>query len=560
MPAFVVVSGPNLGARYPLNSSTNSSTVRIGRDSRCEIHFDDTETSRKHAEIELVGDSYVLRDLKSSNGTTVNGQTIETKTLLDGDRVQIGKQILVFRLREAIPSATDKDYLQRSVSIVPDHDLENSQIISRADLSDPVGETEFFDPQVANPLSVNKSPWEIMYRTSLAVSRTLDINQLLEQIVDLIFQWVQCDHACVMLTDSVSNELKPVYRKNRKPQSNHQITISRTILDFVLKNEEGVLTSNAKDDRRWNTSASIEASGVCEAICVPMKGRYGVVGVLYIDTMVNATMQSETPNRSSQTQLHVFDEEHLKMMVTIGHQAALAIEDTHFYQTTIQTEKLAAVGQTIANLSHHVKNILQGLKGGGFMVHEGLKRNELEPIRAGWEICEKTHNRIESLVLDMLTMSKEREPKRESTNLVLLIQDALSIAQAPARDANVQLVWNPPADPQTACVDPEGIHRAVLNLILNAIDATSGRPDAKVSIALLCTQDSTRIEIEDNGVGIPQSQLQTIFSLFESTKGNRGTGLGLPVSQKIIREHGGDISVSSVVDQGTSFTIRLPLE
>jgi two-component system NtrC family sensor kinase len=560
MPAFVVVSGPNLGARYPLNTSTNSSAVRIGRDSRCEIHFDDTETSRKHAEIERVGDSYVLTDLKSSNGTTVNGQTIETKTLLDGDRVQIGKQILVFRLREAIPSATDKDYLQRSVSIVPDHDLENSQIISRADLSDPVGETEFFDPQVANPLSVNKSLWEIMYRTSLAVSRTLDINQLLEQIVDLIFQWVQCDHACVMLTDSISNELKPVYRKNRKPQSNHQITISKTILDFVLKNEEGVLTSNAKDDRRWNASASIEASGVCEAICVPMKGRYGVVGVLYIDTMVNATVQSQTPNRSSQTQLHVFDEEHLKMMVTIGHQAALAIEDTHFYQTTIQTEKLAAVGQTIANLSHHVKNILQGLKGGGYMVHEGLKRNELEPIRAGWEICEKTHNRIESLVLDMLTMSKEREPKRESTNLVLLIQDALSIAQAPARDANVQLVWNPPADPQTACVDPEGIHRAVLNLILNAIDATTGRPDAKVSIALLCTQDSTRIEIEDNGVGIPQSQLQTIFSLFESTKGNRGTGLGLPVSQKIIREHGGDISVSSVVDQGTTFTIRLPLE
>ena len=556
MPAFVVVSGPNPGARYLLSSST----VRIGRDSRCEIHFDDTETSRKHAEIEVVGESYVLTDLKSSNGTIVNGQTIETKILLDGDRVQIGKQILVFRLREAVPSSTDKDYLQRSVSIVPDHDLENSQIISRADLSDPVGETEFFDPQVANPLSVNKSLWEIMYRTSLAVSRTLDINQLLEQIVDLIFQWVQCDHACVMLTDSTSNELKPVYRKNRKPQSNHQITISKTILDFVLKNEEGVLTSNAKDDRRWNASASIEASGVCEAICVPMKGRYGVVGVLYIDTMVNATVQSQTPNRSSQTQLHVFDEEHLKMMVTIGHQAALAIEDTHFYQTTIQTEKLAAVGQTIANLSHHVKNILQGLKGGGYMVHEGLKRNELEPIRAGWEICEKTHNRIESLVLDMLTMSKEREPKRESTNLVLLIQDALSIAQAPARDANVQLVWNPPADPQTACVDPEGIHRAVLNLILNAIDATTGRPDAKVSIVLLCTQDSTRIEIEDNGVGIPQSQLQTIFSLFESTKGNRGTGLGLPVSQKIIREHGGDISVSSVVDQGTTFTIRLPSE
>jgi signal transduction histidine kinase/pSer/pThr/pTyr-binding forkhead associated (FHA) protein len=556
MPALVVVSGPNLGTRYALTGSI----LRIGRDSRCEIHLDDSETSRKHAEVERVGDSYVITDLKSSNGTVVNGQSIETRTLLDGDRVQIGKQVFVFRLRETIPSSTDKDYLQRSVSIVPDDDLENSQIISRADLSDPVGDTEFFDPQIANPLSVNKSLWEIMYRTSLAVSRTLDINQLLEQIVDLIFQWVQCDHACVMLTDPASNELKPVYRKNRKPQSNHQITISKTILDFVLKNEEGVLTSNAKDDRRWNSSASIEASGVCEAICVPMKGRYGVVGVLYIDTMVNATEQSKTPSASSHAQLHVFNEEHLKMMVTIGHQAALAIEDTHFYQTTIQAEKLAAVGQTIANLSHHVKNILQGLKGGGYMVHEGLKRNDLEPIRAGWDICEKTHNRIESLVLDMLTMSKEREPKRESTNLVPLIQDALAIAQAPARDANVQLDWNPPTVLHNASVDPEGIHRAVLNLILNAIDATGGRPDAKVSIEVLQTPDATLIKIEDNGIGIPKSQLQAIFSLFESTKGNRGTGLGLPVSQKIIREHGGDISVTSLVDHGTTFTIRLPFE
>jgi len=166
------------------------------------------------------------------------------------------------------------------VSIVSDDALESSQIISRADLSDPVGETEFFDPEVANPLSVTKSHWEIMYRTSLAVSRTLDINRLLEQIVDLIFQWVQCDHACVMLQDQSTGTLTPVYRKNRKVQSNHQITISKTILDYVLKKEEGVLTSNAKDDQRWNSSASIEASGVCEAICVPMRGRYGVVGVL----------------------------------------------------------------------------------------------------------------------------------------------------------------------------------------------------------------------------------------------------------------------------------------
>jgi len=548
MAAFVVVSGSGVGTRYVLSESKQ----RIGRDSRCEIHLDDTETSRKHAEIEFAKGEYLLTDLKSSNGTIVNGKVIQSKVLCDGDRIQIGKFLFVFRLRESNPSSTDKDYLTQSIAIVPDGAMDSSQIRSRADLSDPVGETEFFDPETANPLSVNKSQWEIMYRTSLAVSRTLDINQLLEQIVDLIFQWVQCDHACVMLQDESTGALNPVYRKNRKIQSNHQITISKTILDYVLSKEEGVLTSNAKEDRRWNSSASIEASGVCEAICVPMRGRYGVVGVLYIDTIVSATKQSK------HSELNVFNDEHLKMMVTIGHQAALAIEDTRFYQSTLQSEKLAAVGQTIANLSHHVKNILQGLRGGGYMVNEGLKSQNVDTIRSGWEICEKIHGRIESLVLDMLTMSKERKPKLQLIDLVQLIQDVLAIAKTSASDAKVELTWQPDESIENVSVDPEGIHHALLNLVLNAIDATGGRPDAKVLVKATQDPTSTQIVIEDNGIGIPKSQLTTIFSLFESTKGNRGTGLGLPVSQKIVREHGGEISVSSIVDQGTTFTISLP--
>jgi signal transduction histidine kinase/pSer/pThr/pTyr-binding forkhead associated (FHA) protein len=548
MAAFVVVSGPRVGTRFVLSESKQ----RVGRDSRCEIHLDDSETSRKHAEIELVDGAFRITDLKSSNGTLVNGHVIESKKLRDGDRVQIGKYVFVFRLHEAQPHSSDEDYLKRSVSIVSDESQESSQIVSRADLSDPVGETEFFDPELANPNSIKKSHWEIMYRTSLAVSRTLDINQLLEQIIDLIFQWVQCDHACVMLSDVETGELSPVYRKNRRPQSTHQITISKTILDYVLKKEEGVMTSDAKDDRRWSSSASIEASGVCEAICVPMRGRYGIVGVLYIDTIVNAKQQSAI------NQFNVFNDEHLKMMVTIGHQAALAVEDTNFYQSTLQSEKLAAVGQTIANLSHHVKNILQGLKGGGYMINEGLKGQDLNTIRAGWEICEKTHGRIESMVLDMLTMSKQRDPKRESTNLILLIQDVLSIAKLSAADAKVQLDWTPPAVAQEILADPEGLHRAVLNLVLNAIDATGGRPDAKVTVELEQDDAGARIKVQDNGIGIPKSQLKSIFSLFESTKGNRGTGLGLPVSQKIIHEHGGEITVASIVDQGTIFTIQLP--
>ncbi len=86
-----------------------------------------------------------------------------------------------------------------------------------------------------------------------------------------------------------------------------------------------------------------------------MKGRYDTVGVIYIDTMFSA-------GRYAQRADHIFNHEHLKLLVAIGHQAALAIEDTSFYQNMVQAERLAVMGQTIATLSHHIKNIVQGLK------------------------------------------------------------------------------------------------------------------------------------------------------------------------------------------------------
>lgn len=553
MATLVVTRGPDAGITFPLRFGLQ----KIGRDPRCDIHLDDTETSRSHAQILWDKEGVLLRDLKSSNGTLVNGEPIEERILRNGDRIRIGKRELQYHASGADPKSSDRKYLDRSVSIVTDESLGASQIISRADLQDPVEETAVFDPSVLHKGATNKSPWEIMYRTSLAVSRTLDIDQLLEQIIDLIFQWVQCDHACVMLQDPKTGRLRPAYRKNRKPNSTHQITISKTILDYVLKQEEGVLSSNAKDDGRWSSSASIEAAGVCEAICVPMRGRYGMVGVLYIDTIVQATHRSDDPNR------RVFTEEHLKMLITIGHQAALAIEDTTFYQSTLQAERLAAVGQTIAMLSHHVKNILQGLRGGGYMVQEGLKREDLQVVREGWGVCERTHSKIESLVLDLLTISKERQPNRQAVDLRKIIQDVLSIASISANEQNVTIVWDPPSDLPTAWCDPEGLHRAILNLVVNAIDATENKPDRRVALRIdfrVATFERTdfTITVEDNGAGIDEADFDRIFSLFESTKGNRGTGLGLPVTQKIIREHGGDLKVASTLGEGATFTIHLP--
>jgi signal transduction histidine kinase len=111
-------------------------------------------------------------------------------------------------------------------------------------------------------------------------------------------------------------------------------------------------------------------------------------------------------------------------------------------------------------------------------------------------------------------------------------------------------------------IDPDGIHRAVLNIVTNAIDAAENVEGAHVTVATAydAGNEAVQISVADNGVGISEADLASIFQVFASTKGARGTGLGLPVSQKIVREHGGKIVVTSKPGQGSQFTIELPLK
>jgi signal transduction histidine kinase len=117
-------------------------------------------------------------------------------------------------------------------------------------------------------------------------------------------------------------------------------------------------------------------------------------------------------------------------------------------------------------------------------------------------------------------------------------------------DLEAQLPW--------LQADPQGIHRCLLNLLTNAIDAID-EERGEIRLTTRTAGESILISVEDNGVGIPPEARQEIFKVFYSTKGNRGTGLGLAVTKKIVEEHGGGITVDSAPGQGSRFTIRLPL-
>src|SRR5262249_40158037 len=179
----------------------------------------------------------------------------------------------------------------------------------------------------------------------------------------------------------------------------------------------------------------------------------------------------------------------------------------------------------------------------------------------GWRIAEKNQAKIFDLVMDMLNYSKERVPAVEPTDLNGVVKDICELLAPRARELNVKLDMNLVENLPIVQADPEGIHRALLNIVGNAIDAVEDRPDPQVTVGTRLAEEGwVRIVVLDNGAGIKPEQINEIFKPFVSSKGSRGTGLGLPVSRKILREHGGDILVQSQLNVGSKFVLKLPIK
>jgi signal transduction histidine kinase/pSer/pThr/pTyr-binding forkhead associated (FHA) protein len=550
VPSLFVIRGNDQGTRYELEGAT----VGLGRDSSNPIQLHDTEVSRQHAEIRGGRNRYAICDLDSSNGTFVNGQRVQQHELASGDQVQVGSTLMLFT-GGSEESAED---LAATIDITSPQLAEDKSQIIRSVTQEEGSRLFELGGDVPQPSWVARarSNLQVMYRTALAVSHTLDIDQLLRRIMELIFEWVAADRGCIMLVDPDQKTLRPKVRRTRQGvRREEKMTLSKTILDYVMERNEGVLTSDARQDQRWSPAASILQLGVREAICVPMQGRYGVVGVIYVDT---STTPQQIIQQGGATR---FKEEHLKLLIAIAHQAALAVEDTRYYSAMVQAERLAAVGQTIATLSHHIKNILQGIRGGSYLIEMGLADHDESLTRRGWKIVDKNQAKISALVMDMLTFSKEREPDLVTANINQVVGDVMELIEARAADLEVTLGWQPAAAMPDLVFDPEGIHRAVLNVVTNAVDAAcekqhSGRVDVWTEYS--AEQSQVRVVVADNGPGIPPEQIEDLFRPFASTKKGRGTGLGLPVSQKILNEHGGRVLVESTPGSGSRFTLELP--
>ena len=546
--ALLVIQGVDQGSRFELAEQT----LGIGRGITNEIRILDTEVSRTHANIEFEDGQFFIADRNSSNGTFVNGKAIRKQPLISGDQIQMGRSTILFSLNETEDESrfvADKINLVDQPVSVASVVGDSSSIDGRKVFSETVDARE---PQVAQ----TTANLQVLYRiTEIAVSPSISLDQLLNRILDLTIDVIGADRGCVLTTDAMNGNLIPQVYRDKAQDESSQMPVSRSIVDYVLRSEQGVCTSDAQRDERFEAGQSILQAGIREAMCVPMHGRYELMGVVYLDTTSRPEDDIVQGSRKDK-----FNEEKLRLLVAIGRQAALAIEDHRFQQAYVKAERLAAVGQTIATLSHHIKNILQGVRGGSYLIDMGLKDHSEDLIQKGWGIVEKNQDKIYHLVMDMLTFSTERQPALQLADLNDTAREVAELMQARAAECNVRFHSDLSKTLPITTYDPDGIHRAILNIVTNAIDAVEGVDEGEVSLqtGYDSANEEVFIEVADNGPGIPADQMESIFNIFESTKGARGTGLGLAVSQKIIREHGGEVVVESSPGNGCCFRLAWP--
>ena len=229
-------------------------------------------------------------------------------------------------------------------------------------------------------------------------------------------------------------------------------------------------------------------------------------------------------------------------------------------KTELQSH-LASLGLMIGSISHGIKGLLTGLDGGIYLLDSGFtKKNEVQ-IKEGWDVVKLTVERIRKMVTDILFYAKERDLRSERIDIRNFVEEIAKELNPKLKGQKIKLVDDFDANLGEFEIDVTYVHSALLNIIENATDAClrdKTKKSHKIIFGASKHEEKIILEVTDNGIGMDSETQDKIFTPFFSSKGTKGTGLGLFIANTIIEQHGGEINVKSNVGQGTLFQIKIP--
>jgi signal transduction histidine kinase len=234
---------------------------------------------------------------------------------------------------------------------------------------------------------------------------------------------------------------------------------------------------------------------------------------------------------------------------------------TNITQMRKLEDHLSSLGLLIGSISHGIKGLLTGLDGGMYLVESGFSKENSEQVREGWDIIKLMAGRIRGMVLDILYYAKHRDLKWEQVDVLSFAEDTALTIEPKMRAHNIEFIRNFDQSTGGFEVDPGIVRSALINILENAIDACTedkSKEDHQITFGVRQVKNHIVFDMHDNGTGMDNETKDKLFTLFFSSKGTRGTGLGLFISNRIIQQHGGTITVKTAPGKGSHFSIMLP--
>ncbi|MGQ9630597.1 MAG: ATP-binding protein [bacterium] len=370
-------------------------------------------------------------------------------------------------------------------------------------------------------------------------------DRLLSMIVDLCLSVTGADVGSIMLFDGGRLDTTVSYGLEDRIVKSLRMKTGEAIVELVGSGEPFISRDVSADDRIDYSARDVFIKSF---LSVPLKTQEEIVGVVNV---VNAPED------------FLDDEERLDTLYTMVGLAAVTVKNARLYdelKTTrdqlIQSEKLASLGEMAAGIVHEIRNPLTAIRGFADMIYKSLSEGQYAGGLEFARVVVDEVDRLNGIVQDILSFARRSEPSTYPTDLNELVSEVLVLIRKMASYNKVKIVARLNPEPVIAMVEASQIKQVFLNIMQNAIQAMPGGGTLTISSSI--KDGVAEVGFADTGVGIEPDKINKIFDPFFTTKKD-GTGLGMSVSFRIVENHRGRIEVKSRVGEGTTFTVKLPV-
>lgn len=559
MPKLLIKNGERKGSMIRVGDQK----LELGRDPSNTVVIPDRRVSRRHASIFSQAGEWWIEDLGSVNGTFVNGQAVRKGKLQFCDQIMLGATVIEF-LQLNAPEDRQTDGLTQVRLLSAQENVSKSNVVMSLSTASGSFEKKDFP---ADPKSLLELYQRLLtvYRISLDLGVVVDLKKLSFRILESVLNVIKADRGFIMLQDKETQQLilQAVYRRPGVDES-EEISLSQTIAQQVMHSGESLLISDAGLDERFKQAQSIVIQGIRSTMCVPIKIKDRILGILYVDTKGKVAS---------------FVREDLEMLTAISHQAAVAIENSQLFDNLhkvneelkqqqaqlIESEKLSALGQLAGGVAHEINNPMTSILGYSQLIvgqlgKENLDAHKIKECAEFAGIVESEAHRCQAIVQTLLQFGRRKKEEMVAMDVNKAIEAALLIAKFHIKKTHIEIKQQLSSGLPAIMADANQLQQVFLNLIINARDAMEKNGGTLLISSCDSAEGHVIVKFADTGCGIPEDKLDEIFKpLYTTKEEGKGTGLGLSITQDILELHKAKIEVESTVGKGTTFTIRFPV-